>query len=121
MRRNWNGAFENVVILVALAVNEDRYCAVLGAIENTKEEEFILTILFQQLRIPGPDGVKLIVGGKCPGMLEAVEEVFPEDKYQRCTVRFYRNVFSVASRFKVKPVAKMLKALQAQKSKKAAR
>lgn len=26
-------------------------------------------------------------------MLEAVGEVFPDAKYQRCTVHFYRNVF----------------------------
>ena len=37
----------------------------------------------------GLDGVKLIVGDKCLGMLEAVGEVFPEAKYQRCTVHFY--------------------------------
>ena len=43
----------------------------------------------------GLDGVKLIVGDKCMGMLEAVGEVFPDAKYQRCTVHFYRNVFSV--------------------------
>ena len=36
---------------------------------------------------------KLIVGDKCMGMLEAVGEVFPDTKYQRCTVHFYRNVF----------------------------
>ena len=28
------------------------------------------------------DGVKLIVGDKCIGMLEAVGEVFPDTKYQ---------------------------------------
>ena len=28
------------------------------------------------------DGVKLIVGDKCMGMLEAVGEVFPDIKYQ---------------------------------------
>ena len=38
-------------------------------------------------------------------MLEAVGEVFPEAKYQRCTVHFYRNVFSVTPRSKVKLVA----------------
>jgi transposase-like protein len=54
-------------------------------------------------------------------MLEAVGEVFPEAKYQRCTVHFYRNVFSVVPRSKVKLVAKMLKAIHAQESKKAAR
>ena len=47
--------------------------------------------------------------------------MFPEAKYQRCTVHFYRNVFSVTPRSKVKLVAKMLKAIHAQESKKAAR
>ena len=65
--------------------------------------------------------MKLIVGDKCLGMLEAVGEFFPDAKYQRCTFHFYRNVFSVAPRSKVKLVAKMLKAIHAQESKKAAR
>ncbi len=50
----------------------------------------------------------------------AVGEVFPDAKYQRCTVHFYRNVFSVVPRSKAKLVAKMLKAVHAQESKKAA-
>ena len=48
-------------------------------------------------------------------------EVFPEAKYQRCTVHFYCNVFSVTPRSKVKLAAKMLKAIHAQESRKAAR
>ena len=67
------------------------------------------------------DGVKLIVGDKCLGMLEAVGEVFPDAKYQRCIVHFYRNVFSVVPKSKIKTVAQMLKAIHAQESKKAAR
>jgi putative transposase len=39
-------------------------------------------------------------------MLEAVGEVFPETKYQRCTIHFYRNVFSVVLRSKVKQAAR---------------
>ena len=46
---------------------------------------------------------------------------FPDAKYQRCTVHFYRNVFSVVPKSKVKIVAKMLKAIHAQESKKASR
>ena len=46
--------------------------------------------------------MKLIVGDKCMGMLEVVDEVFPDAKYQRCTVHFYRNVFSVVPKSKVK-------------------
>ena len=47
--------------------------------------------------------------------------MYPEAKYQRCTVHFYRNVFSIVPRSKIKFVAKMLKAIHSQESKKAAR
>ena len=36
------------------------------------------------------------------GMLEEVGEVFPEAKYQRCTVHFHRNIFSATPCSKVK-------------------
>ncbi len=116
LRRNWGGEFENVAILVAIAVNEDEYREVLGAAEGMKEDKASWVSFFQWLRGRGLDGVKLVVGDKCLGMLEAVGEVFPEAKYQRCTVHFYRNVFSVTPRPKVKLVAKMLKAIHAQES-----
>ena len=121
LRRNWGGEFENVAILAAIAVNENGYREVLDAAEGMKEDKASWVSLFQWLRSRGLDGVKLVVGDKCLGMLEAVGEVFPEAKYQRCTVHFYRNVFSVTPRSKVKLVAKMLKAIHAQESKKAAR
>ena len=61
---------------------------------------------------------KELVGGSVEEtlnkLLEAVGEVLPDAKYQRCTVHFYRNVFSVTPRSKVKLVAKMLKAIHAQ-------
>lgn len=57
----------------------------------------------------------------CLGMLEVAGEVFAEAKYQRCTVHFYRNVFSVTPRSMVKLVAKMLKVIHAQESKNSAR
>ena len=52
-------------------------------------------------------------GGRGRGVSDA--------KYQRCTVHFYRNVFSVVPKSKTKIVAKMLKAIHAQESKKASR
>ena len=54
-------------------------------------------------------------------MDESIGQVFPEAKYQRCTVHFYRNVFSVVPKQRVKAVAKMLKAIHAQEDKAAAR
>ena len=106
LRRNWRGEYENVAILVAIAVNEDGFRKVLGAAEGMKEDKASWVSFFQWLRGRGLDGVKLIVGDKCMGMLEAVGEVFPDAKYQRCTVHFYRNIFSVVPKSKVKIVAK---------------
>ena len=72
LRRNWGGEFENVAILVAIAVNEDGYREVLGAAEGMKEDKASWVSFFQWLRSRGLDGVKLIVGDKSLGMLEAV-------------------------------------------------
>ena len=102
-------------------MNEDGYREVLGAAEGMKEDKASWVSFLQWLRGRGLDGVKLVVGDKCLGMLEAVGEVFPDAKYQRCTVHFYRNVFSVTPRSKMKLVSKMLKAIHAQESKRAAR
>ena len=117
LRRNWGSEFENVSILVAIAVNEEGYREVLGAAEGMKEGKASWVEFFKWLRSRGLEGVQLIVGDKYLGMLEAVGEVYPDAKYQRCVVHFYRNVFSVVPRAKVKLVAKMLKAIHAQESK----
>ena len=121
LKQNWGGEYENVAVFVAIAVNEEGYREVLSAAEGMKEDKASWVSFFQWLRGRGLEGVKLIVGDKCLGMLEAVGEVFPEAKYQRCVVHFYRNIFSVVPKSKVKNVAKMLKAIHAQESKKASR
>ena len=121
LKRNWGGEYENVAVLVAIAVNEDGYREVLGAAEGMKEDKASWISFFQWLRGRGLEGVRLIVGDRCMGMLESVGDVFPESKYQRCVVHFYRNVFSVVPKSKVKNVAKMLKDIHAQESKKASR
>lgn len=77
LRRNWGGEYENVAMLVAIAVNEDGYRGVLGAAEGMKEDKASWVNFFQWLKGRGLEGVKLVVGDKCLGMLEAVGEVFP--------------------------------------------
>ena len=54
-------------------------------------------------------------------MLESLEEVYPNAKYQRCTVHFSRNVFSVIPHGKIPTVNRMLKAIHAQENKNTAR
>lgn len=121
LKRNWGGEFENVSILVAIGVDEDGCREIIGAAEGMKEDAESWKNFLVWLKERGLDGVKLIVGDKCLGMCNAVTEVFPEAKYQRCTVHFYRNVFSVTPRKHMREVTRMLKAIHAQESKEAAR
>lgn len=93
---------------------------ILGASEGMKEDKESWLNFFTWLKGRGLAGVRLIVGDKCLGMLESIPVVFPEAKYQRCTVHFYRNVFTVTPKTKMKQVTLMLKAIHAQESKEAA-
>ena len=121
LKRNWGGEFENVSILVAIGVDEEGYREVIGAAEGMKEDTESWKNFLIWLKERGLDGVKLMVGNKCLGMCNAVAEVFPAAKYQRCTVHFYRNVFSVVPGKHMREVSRMLKAIHAQESKEAAR
>ena len=85
-----------------------------------KEDRESWLNFFTWLKGRGLAGVRLIIGDKCLGMLESIPVVFPEAKYQRCTVHFYRNVFTVTPKTKMKQVTLMLKAIHAQESKEAA-
>ena len=121
LKRNWGGEYENVAVLVALGVNEEGYREVIGAAEGMKEDRESWKTFLVGLKERGLAGVRLIIGDKCLGLLDAINEVFPDVKYQRCTVHFYRNVFSVTPRSKMRDVAAMLKAIHAQENKAAAK
>ena len=112
---------QNVSVLVAIGVNEDGYREILGAAEGMKEDHESWLNFFLWLKERGLNGVRLFIGDKNLGMLETIGEVFPEAKYQRCIVHFYRNVFSVVPRGRIRTVSMMLKAIHAQENKEAAR
>jgi len=121
LKRTWGGEVRNVAVLVAIGVNQAGYREILGAVEGLKEDKESWRSFFIYLKERGFNGAKLFVGDKCFGMLESLAEVFPTAQYQRCTVHFYRNIFSVVPAGKVTEVAKMLKAIHAQENKEAAR
>ena len=121
LKRSWGGEIQNVSILVAIGVSNDGCREIIGAAEGMKEDRESWRSFFVWLKERGLTGVRLIIGDKNLGMLETIPEVFPEARYQRCTVHFYRNIFSVTPRKKMKAVAMMLKAIHAQESREAAR
>ena len=121
LKRSWGGEIRNVSILVAIGVSSDGYREIISAAEGMKEDKESWRSFFVWLKERGLTGVRLIIGDRNLGMLETIPEVFPDARYQRCTVHFYRNIFSITPRNKMKPVAMMLKAIHAQESKEAAR
>ncbi len=98
-----------------MAVNEDGQREVIGAAEGMKEDKESWRNFLVSLKERGLTGTRLFIGDKCLGLLDAINTVFPNAKYQRCNVHFYRNVFSVVPRGKMKDVAAMLKAIYAQR------
>ncbi|WP_024296376.1 IS256 family transposase [Lacrimispora indolis] len=117
LKRSWGGEVQNVSILVAIGVNEDGCREIIGTAEGMKEDRESWRTFFVWLKERGLAGVRLIIGDKCLGMLESIPEVFPDAKYQRCTVHFYRNIFSATPRNKMKEVSMLLKAIHAQECK----
>lgn len=120
MKRTWADEVRNVSILVAFGVNEDGYREILGAAEGAKEDKTGWGAFIESLKQRGLQGVQLFISDKCMGLVESLCEYYPEAAWQRCTVHFYRNVFTNVPSTKVKDVAAMLKAIHAQEDREAA-
>ncbi len=121
MKRTWAGEVRNVSLLVAIAVNADGYREILGIVEGAKEDKAGWSGFLKHLKERGLKGVRLIISDACMGLAESAAEFFPDAAWQRCTVHFYRNVFSHVPRPKMREVAAMLKAIHAAEDVQAAR
>jgi len=120
LKRSWAGEVRNVAVLVAVGVDQGGYREVLGVAEGAKEDKASWVGFLRYLKERGLKGVKLFITDKCLGLIEALGEFYSEALWQRCMVHFYRNVFTVIPKGKVKPVVAMLKAIHAQEDKKEA-
>jgi transposase-like protein len=120
LKRTWADQVRNVSVLVAIGVSDDGYRQVLGVVEGAKEDKAGWSDFLRHLKNRGLTRVKLIVSDACLGLIESVNEFYPNAKWQRCIVHFYRNVFTVVPRGKVKHVAMMLKAIHASEDRDAA-
>ncbi len=120
LKRTWGGEVRNVSVLVAIGVGEDGYRDILGIAEGCKEDKAGWSGFLAYLKQRGLQSPELFVSDKCLGLIESLAEYYPDAKWQRCIVHFYRNVFSVVPKGKVKLVAAMLKAIHAQEDLEAA-
>jgi transposase-like protein len=120
LKRTWAGEVSNVSVLVAIGVNSEGHRKILGVCEGAKEDKAGWSGFLRHLKERGLAGVRLFVTDACMGLVESLAEYYPEAKWQRCIVHFYRNVFSVVPAKRMKEVAAMLKAIHASEDKAAA-
>lgn len=121
LKRSWGGEVKNVSVLVAIGVAQSGYRQILAVSEGSKEDKASWTEFLRGLKERGLKGVELFVSDKCMGLVENLGDFYPEAKWQRCVVHFYRNVWTAVPTGKVKEVAAMLKAIHAQEDAEAAK
>ena len=120
LKRAWAGEVRNVSLLVAIGVNSEGYRDILGIVEGAKEDRIGWSGFLSHLKQRGLSGVQLIVSDACMGLMESMGAYYPDALWQRCTVHWYRNIFSHVPSTKVREVSLMLKAIHAQESRAAA-
>lgn len=120
LKRCWAGEVKNVSVLVAIGVSADGFREILGVAEGCKEDKAGWSSFLKHLKERGLKGVSMFISDKCLGLVESLGEVYPEARWQRCIVHWYRNVFTLVPKGKVRLVAAMLKAIHAQEDQKAA-
>ena len=121
LKRSWGGEIQNVSVLVAIGVNRDGYREVLGVAEGSREDSESWRNFLRFLKGRGLNEIKLLISDKSLGLLEALGDLYPQARWQRCVVHFYRNVLNATPRGKSREVALMLKAIHAQEDKETAR
>ena len=121
LKRTWADQVANVSVLVAIGVAADGYRQILGVCEGAKEDKAGWSDFLRHLKKRGLTDVRLFISDACLGLIESIHEFYPASKWQRCIVHFYRNVFTMVPRGKVKHVAMMLKAIHASEDRQAAK
>ena len=121
LKRTWAEEVRNISVLVAFGVNEEGYRDILGTWEGPKEDKAGWSTFLSHLKKRGLKGVKMFVSDKCLGLVDSIAEYYPDSDWQRCTVHFYRNVWSKVPVTKINIVVPMLKAIHSQEDGEASR
>ena len=119
LKRSWGGEMTSVSVLVAIGVNGDGYREILGAAEGASESKECWKSFLLGLKERGLKVMRLLTSENHLGILKSASEVFPNVKWQRSTVHFFRNVFTKVPRNKFAAAAALLKATYAQEDREA--
>jgi len=116
MKMSFGDGVHHVAVLVAIGVDDDGFREVLGVCQGGKEDKESWLSFLRHLKERGLQGPELVTRDACLGLREALGEVYPKTKWQRCIVHFYRNVSTQVPHTKVREVMTMMKAIHAQEN-----
>ena len=100
LKRSWGGEIRNISVLVAIGVTEEGFREIIGVAEGAKEDKEGWGNFLKYLKNRGLQNTELFISDKCMGLVESIAEHFPESRWQRCVVHYYRNVFFSCSQRK---------------------
>jgi transposase-like protein len=109
-----------------IQINEGAIRDHLGALVRSTVEETLNGIVLKRCWAGEVSNVSVLVAigvnrtDACMGLVESLGEFYPEAKWQRCIVHFYRNVLSVVPTKLMLEIATMLKAIHASEDRSAA-
>ena len=83
MKRTWAGDMRNVSLLVAIGVNAKGYREILGICEGAKEHKSGWSAFLRYLVDRGLKGVELVTSDACRGLVESIDELLPDARWQR--------------------------------------
>ncbi len=91
-KRSRGGHVENAGVLVAIGVGTEGRREGVAVDEGMREDAASWERFFRSMIERGLRGVRPVVGDRCAGLVSTVNSMPPNAKYQRCMVRFMRNV-----------------------------
>jgi transposase-like protein len=121
IKRNWGGEIHNVAMLIAVGVDFTGKREVIGVAEGSREDKESWSNFFRYLNERGVKGVKMVISDKASGLSDLIYQFYPNAKWQRCIVHWYRNVGSKCPTKHMKTVMAMVKAIHAQENREAAK
>lgn len=108
------GRVENVVAVVATAVNADGQREVVGFAIFTSEDGAAWTAFLRDLVARGLGSVQLVISDAHEGLKNAIAAVLPGSAWQRCRTHFMRNVLTQVPKSAQAAVATLIRSIFAQ-------
>jgi len=91
LKRGKAGEVENISVPVDIRVDETGYRKIPRVAKGAKEDHKSRLNFLKYFKGRSMNGVRLFISDKCPSLVEALGEVYPESKWQKCVLNSRPN------------------------------